>query len=128
MKSAYPIIMTPDKNLISVYVPDFDINTQGKDFADAINMARDAISLIGVDMEDDGKELPGPSDCSSIHPSDGGIVSLVDVDFSVYRRKMETKTIRKNCTLPSWLCYEAEEAGLNFSQVLQNALKQELQL
>ena len=56
------------------------------------------------------------------------LVTLVDVDFDEYRRKNEIKTVKKNCTLPSWLCYEAEKAHINFSQVLQNALKQELKI
>lgn len=37
-----------------------------------------------------------------------------------------TKTVRKNCTVPYWLCSEAEKAHINFSQVLQDALKKEL--
>ena len=59
---------------------------------------------------------------------EGEIVSLVDVDFLEYRRKNELRTVKKNCTLPGWLCYEAEKANINFSQVLQTALKQELHI
>lgn len=61
MKAAYPVVLTPGKECISVYVPDFNINTQGIDFANAIEMARDAISIIGIDLEDDGKKIPTPS-------------------------------------------------------------------
>ena len=46
MKSAYPIVMTQGKEFIVVFIPDFNINTQGKDVPDAIEMARDAIGLI----------------------------------------------------------------------------------
>ena len=51
MKNAYPIVMTKGKDHIVVFVPDFSINTQGKNYTDAIEMARDAIGLMGIDME-----------------------------------------------------------------------------
>lgn len=51
-----------------------------------------------------------------------GILTYVDVDFSEYRKKVDTKTVRRNVALPSWLNYEAEHAGINVSRVLQEAL------
>lgn len=128
MKNAYPIVLIPEKIGFTVYIPDFDMNTQGEDLADAIEMARDAIGLMGIDMEDDGKKLPTPTPTKNVKMKDGEIISLVDVDFSEYRRKNEMKVVKKNCTLPSWLCYEAEQANINFSQVLQAALKKELHI
>lgn len=128
MKKAYPIILTPDKSGFVVYIPDFEINTQGEDLTEAIEMARDAIGLVGIDMEDDKKPLPIPSSVNEISAAGNDIVSLVDVDFSEYRRKNELKVVKKNCTLPSWLCYEAEKANVNFSQILQSALKRELNI
>lgn len=129
MKNAYPIILSQGAHAIVVYVPDFDINTQGADFADAIEMARDAIGIIGIDMEDENEVLPTPSLISEIKTEkDGDIVTLVDVDFAEYRRKNDLRTVKKNCTLPSWLNFEAEKAGVNFSAVLQAALKRELHL
>lgn len=127
MKNAYPIVLTQGEKFIVVYVPDFDINTQGTDYADAIEMARDAIGIIGIDMEDDGEDLPAPSPVSSVD-SAGGIVTLVDVDFAAYRRKNDMRAVKKNCTIPSWLNFEAEKAGVNFSSVLQSALKRELKI
>lgn len=128
MKNSYPIVLTPDEKGYVVYIPDFEINTEGDDLTEAIEMARDAIGLMGIDMEDDKIELPKPSTLDSIKTEKGDIVSLVDVDFVDYRRKNEMRTVKKNCTLPSWLCYEAEKANVNFSQVLQSALKQELHI
>ena len=64
----------------------------------------------------------------SLHVDEGEIVSLVDVDFTEYRRKNEMKAVKKNCTIPSWLCYAAEKANINFSQALQEALKRELRI
>ena len=129
MKEAYPVILSQGKNFIVVYIPDFEINTQGKDIAQAMEMARDAIGIMGIDMEDDGESLPAPTPVSEIRiDSDSDIVTLVDVDFQEYRRKNDLRTVKKNCTIPSWLNYEAEKAGINFSALLTSALKSELQL
>ena len=128
MKATYPIIMTQGKEFIIVYIPDFDINTQGKTEADAMAMARDAIGIVGIDMEDDNEQLPLPTTLSAIKAKKSDTVTLVDVDFSEYRRKNDMRTVKKNCTIPSWLSYEAEKAGINFSATLQTALKQELHI
>lgn len=128
MKKAYPIILTPDDVGFTVFVPDFDINTQGDSLAEAIEMAKDAIGLMGIDMEDDKKVIPEASSFNAITHEENEIVTLVVVDFAEYRRKNEMKVVKKNCTLPSWLCYEAEKANINFSQVLQAGLKRELNI
>ena len=129
MKQAYPIILTQGEKFIVVDIPDFGIGTQGTDIADALAMARDAIGLVGIDMEDDGEALPAPSELATVAAAhQGNIVTLVDVDFAEYRRKSDLRSVKKNCTIPSWLNVEAEKAGINFSAVLQNALKQELRI
>lgn len=110
------------------YVPDMDINTQGDDFAEAIEMARDAIGIMGIDMEDEQKPLPLPSDPAVLSCGENEIISMVDIDFTAYRRANERRTVRRNVSLPSWLNVEAEKAGLNVSAVLQAALKQELHI
>lgn len=51
-------------------------------------MARDAIGLTGIDMQDDGEELPEASTIVAVQataPADA-VVSLVEVDFAEYRR------------------------------------------
>ena len=130
MKNAYPIIMTQGKEFIVVFIPDFNINTQGKDIPDAIEMARDAIGLMGIDMQDDGEALPEATSLAQAQDAApaGALVSLVDVDFDEYRRKNDLRVVRKNCTIPSWLNWEAEKAGVNFSAILQNALCHELHI
>ena len=128
MKNAYPIVMTQGEKFIVVFIPDFNINTQGEDVPDAIEMARDAIGLMGIDMQDDGEALPEASSLASVQAGapEGALVSLVDVDFAEYRRQNDMRAVKKNCTIPSWLNFEAERAGVNFSAVLQAALKKTL--
>lgn len=129
MKKTYPILLIHDAPGFVVYVPDFDINTEGKDLSEAIEMARDAISVVGNVMEDQNQALPEPSDINSIKKeSESDIVTLVDVDFDEYRRKNDMRSVRRNVTLPSWLNFEAERSGINVSAVLQKALKKELHI
>ncbi len=128
MKNAYPIVLTKTDNGFLVYIPDFDINTEGVDMPDAMEMARDAIGIMGIDMEDDKKSLPAPTEPKNIALNDGELLTLVDVDFTEYRRKNDMRSVKKNCTVPSWLCYEAEKANINFSAVLQAGLKNALRI
>ena len=129
MKKAYPVILSRGEKFIVAYVPDFEINTQGTDIADAIEMARDAIGVVGIDMEDDGESLPEPTAVSEVRTdSAADIVTLVDVDFVEYRRKSDMRAVKKNCTIPSWLNFESEKAGVNFSAILTAALKSELKI
>ena len=129
MKNAYPVILTQGKEFIVVYVPDFNINTQGKDIADAIEMARDAIGFMGIDMEDENETLPTPTAISEVKTASAAdVATLVDVDFGEYRRKSDMRAVKKNCTIPSWLNFEVEKAGVNFSAILTAALKNELKL
>ena len=118
---ACPIVLSKEADGYFVSIPDFGIETQGKDIADAIYMARDAIGLMGIDMQDDGKELPDPSEEVEVdNPKD--IVTFVDVDFDEYRKKVDNKAVKKNCTIPYWLNVEAEKAGINYSKLLQEAI------
>lgn len=130
MKNSYPVFLTPEKQGFTVFIPDFNINTQGNDLTEAIEMARDAIGLMGIDMQDDGLALPEASNLADIQAETpfGGILSLVDVDFGEYRKKNDMRAVKKNCTIPSWLNFKAEQAGVNFSAVLQAALKRELHI
>lgn len=140
MKQVYPtfIVNTDDgsKRSFLVCVPDMEIFTEGDTFADAIEMARDAIGMTGISMEDNKEELPVPSDQKTAIEKvkqdtedidfSKGILTFVDIDFSEYRKKVDTKTVRRNVALPSWLNYEAEHVGINVSRVLQEALMKTL--
>lgn len=127
LKKVYPIVLTSVDSGYVVYVPDLEINTQGKDLADAIFMARDAIGLWGITQEDLGHTIPEPS-TTLPKVLENEISTLVDIDFAAYRRARDNRTVRKNLTIPSWLNVEAEKAGINFSQVLQEALKERLDI
>mgnify|MGYP004592475761 CR=1 FL=1 len=129
MKNVYPVFFTKTNDGILIEVPDFNILTEGKDMNDAMEMARDAIELKCVSMEDDKEIIPNPTNINELDPSKGTfseegetIVSFVDIDSAIYRKKIDTKTVRRNVALPSWLNYEADQAGVNVSRILQEAL------
>ena len=120
-KGAYPIILRPTDNGYYVDIPDFDVGTQGQTIAEAMEMARDVIGLMGIDFEDDNKELPIPYS-KSFEAEKEDIVTLVDINFSEYRKKVDNRAVKKNCTIPYWLSVEAERAGVNYSRLLQDAI------
>ncbi len=110
MKAAYPTILTRDKDIVLVEVPDLGILTEGKSVVDAIYMARNAIGLAGVTLQDKKQEIPKSSALEDIDIASGtfadvggGILTLVDIDFNAYRRKLDMQMMRRNITLPEWL-------------------------
>ncbi|MCI6255933.1 MAG: type II toxin-antitoxin system HicB family antitoxin [Clostridiales bacterium] len=126
MKDTYPILIVPaSEGGYIVRVPALDIETQGETVTECMEMARDAIGLWGITQEDLGNPIPKGSSKPAKHALDE-IATLVDVDFSAYRRAHDMRTIRKNVTIPSYLNDLAEQAGVNFSQILQEGLKRRL--
>lgn len=101
--------------------------------ADAIDMARDAIGLKGITLEDNRDTIPEPSEMESIDLKQGAFftdgksyISLVDIDFAIYRAQNDNKMVRRNVTIPSWLNTEADRMKINVSKVLQEALSEKV--
>lgn len=95
LKKAYPVIFTQVDDVVLVEVPDLEILTEGKDMPDAIEMARDAIGITVISMDDYRTEIPKPSALNGVDASKGtfvnegeSFISFVDVDFDIYRRKL----------------------------------------
>lgn len=125
MVKVYPVILTPSELGYVVTVPDLDINTQGKDLGEAIYMARDVIGLWGISEQDDGRDIPEPSTVEPEHETNE-LVSWVDIDFAKYRKANDMTTMRINVSVPKYLKVLGDEAGINFSQELQERLKERL--
>jgi predicted RNase H-like HicB family nuclease len=127
MKYVYPVIFTQENNSYNVAVPDLPgCFTCGKDLVDAIEMARDAMAMWLCDAEDKGESIPLFSNANNIECEPGSFINFVDVDTTEYRRENDNRAIKKTLTIPNWLNSKAEKAGVNFSQTLQKALKQQL--
>ncbi len=126
MKYVYPAIFEPENGKYYVSVPDLSgCNTVGDDLQDAIEMARDAISMWLCIAEDKKENIPVPSENLKCEK---GFVSFVDADTTLYRKMTENRAVKKTLTIPSWLNAQAELAGVNFSQILQEALTEKLHI
>lgn len=129
MKKMYPVIFTQTSDAVLVEVPDLEILTQGTNIENALDMARDAISITIVSMEDNNESIPAPTNIRDIDitqttfANEGeSFSSIVDVNIAEYRKRIDTRPVRRNVSLPCWLNHEADLAGINVSRVLQEAL------
>ena len=128
MKVIYPIVITkPDDSTTPYFVsiPDIDGLTQGTTIDDSIEMARDFIGLKVMDLQDSNKLVPA-SNYTIPKSNKNDVVTLVDVDIDSYRKKHDTKLIKKTLTIPNYLNVLGKEKGVNFSEVLTDALKSKL--
>lgn len=127
MLTVYPAVFTKEEIGYSVSFPDLDgCFTEGDTLEEAVEMAQEALGLYLISQEERNIPIPKASDSTAIKHSDGEIISLVSTPMERYRRK--NKAVKKTLTIPQWLNDEAESRHINFSSVLQNALKRELNL
>lgn len=129
-KYLFPAVFTKEDNgQYSVNFPDVpQCYTCGDDLQDAFDAAQDVLCMRLYDMEEARASIPSPSPVQAIARGADDTVSLVGCDTIEYRRINDNKAVKKTLTIPSWLNTMAEREGVNFSAVLQNALKNELHL
>lgn len=127
-KYVYPAIFTPEDNgMYSVVFPGLEsCYTQGENLTDAYEMAEDVLCLCLYNLEQANKEIPVQLDVKDIQHDVNSFVSLVSADTIEYRRFYDNKAVKKTLTIPSWLNDMAEKQDINFSYVLQTALKEKL--
>lgn len=130
MKYLFPAIFTPEKkDMYSVRFPDIEgCYTCGDSLSDAVNMAEDVLCLMLYDMENSNIDIPEPSNMNDIKHDSNEFVSLIKCDTEFYRKFYKNKVIKKTLTIPEWMNIAGTERGLNFSQVLQEALREKLGL
>lgn len=129
MKDIYSFlsIFTYDEDGISIEFPDLPGCLSCSDTQnDAINMAKEALALHLYGMESDNEEIPVPSSLSDLNIDKNQVPVLIDVYMPLYRTAIENQSVKKTLTIPLWLNKLAEEKKINFSQVLQIALKDQL--
>ena len=127
MKYLYPAIFTKEEDGIIVSFPDVDgAFTDGATMAEAYENAEDVLNLMLMSYEDDREPILPPTDLDKLEIPAHSIAALVAADTDAYRRKVDTKAIHKNVSIPSWLNTLAIKRNVNFSNVLQNALMKEL--
>lgn len=101
--------------------------TQGDNMSEAYEMAIDAL---GLALEDRIKEnnIPVPTEVDAILPEKDAYIVIIEFDLLEYKRRHNSKAVKKTLSIPQWLNEEATARGINFSQVLQDGLKAHLGL
>ena len=130
MNYIYPAIFYPENDgRYSVIFPDLnDLATYGNNLADAFAMAQEACGQYLFTSLRDGDPLPAASDISNVEKDDNAaFVNLVCVNLDEYARAYDDKAVKKTLTIPAWLNSACENAGINYSKVLRDALIAKLQ-
>lgn len=129
-KYIYPAVFTPEENgAFSVAFPDIGgCFTSGDDLQDAFDMASDALALMLYHFEQEKMDIPVASDLKKIKTGKDEFVSLVSCDTIEYQKMNNNKAVKKTLTVKEWINEAAMKKNINFSQVLEKALLQELSL
>ncbi len=122
-KLFYPAIFhTAEEGGFWVSFPDLpECLTEGDDMQQAYEMAVEALGLTLVGRKDERIEIPKPTQVDKVDTEDGTLV-IVEFDMLEYQKKHNSRAVKKTLSIPEWLNEEATARGVNFSQVLQEAL------
>ena len=125
----FPAVFTYEADQeIAVVFPDLDVATSGTDDNDALLSARELLGCVLYGMEEDGEEIPAPRPLSDVLITENERAVLVDVYMPSIRMAKVNRSVNRTVTLPAWLNAAALERNINFSQVLQDALKSQMHL
>lgn len=123
----YPAVFTYEEGQeIAVFFPDLDVATSGENEDDALLSARELLGVVLSGLEEDGEVIPKASSLRDVVVEENEKVVLIDVFMPSYRMASVNRSVNRTVTLPAWLNAAALEVNLNFSQVLQEALKEKL--
>lgn len=124
----YPAVFESEKDGgFSIFFPDLEgCYTCGDTIADGMNMANDALALMLYRFEKEGRDIPAPTPIESVRHKKNAFVTYIACDTLVYRKRHNNKAVKKTLSIPEWMDEAATAAGLNFSQTLQDALKEKL--
>ena len=128
----FPAVLTFEEGYeIAVTFPDLPgCATSGETEKEALDMAKEALSLHLFGMEKDEDEIPSPSSFKDVKKNlePNECVVFIEVFMPAIRMTQENKSVNRTVTLPAWLNARALECGVNFSAVLQDALKNQLNI
>ncbi len=116
----YPAIFTYEDDQYWVEFVDLKgCFSDGKTLAEAMENAKEAMGLFLEDLEEYPKCT---TDIKKIKLEDNQIISFVTINLEEHRKKYENKSVKKTLSIPAWLNTMAEKENINFSQLLQKAL------
>jgi len=137
MLSAYPACFFKEENGYSVIFPDLNyLATCGETLEMALSMAVDCLAGYLYRLKRDSEAAPAPSPINELDASivakeleitsEESFVTMITVNVAEYAKTHFEKSVKKTLTIPAWLNQAALEQNINFSQVLQEALKSKL--
>ena len=136
-KYRYPAALGYDELTKKYYVlwPDLPgCTTTGETEDEALENAREAMSLHLWGLEEDGDKIPAPTPLQKINleefTKEGNkvVAVLIEIWMPSFRERMATKAVNRTVTLPGWLDNQAKRASLNYSQILQDGIMERLKI
>ena len=129
-KYTYPAVFEKEQDGgYSIYFPDIiGCYSQAENMADGIENASDALCLMLYELEKQGESIPSPSNIKTIATNEDDIATLIACDTRFYKNYFEGKSVKINATIPLWLKEAGEKRNINFSQILQNGVKEYLNI
>ena len=128
-KLFYPALFhKADEGGFWVSFPDIpECLTQGDDMTQAYEMAVDALGLALTSREKEHQPVPTVSDPTTITPEPDSFLVVIEFDMLAYKKRTNSRAVKKTLSIPEWLNEAAIDMDLNFSQVLQEALLAKIQ-
>lgn len=125
-KFFYPCVITEEEGIYYINFPDFKACfTDGETMEEALDNAKAVLTAVLIEMTKYNEELPKPSRPKA---DESNWVVVIDVVKNYVLSKVNNQSVKKTLTIPKWLNDLALEQNINFSQVLQEALKDKLQI
>lgn len=126
---SFPAFFYYDEDGISIEFPDLPgCLPCATTSAEAFHNAKEALGLHLFGMEQDHEPIPSPTPIDKLHPEANGVIAMLEVFMPAVRDRINNKVVKKTLTIPAWLNRAAEAEGVNFSQLLQDSLKDYLQI
>lgn len=131
MNLTYPVIITYEDNVFYIGFPDFEkefYNTYGDTFEEAVEMGKEYLVLLLEELENEKKEFPAPSKIKKVKEllEDNQELVYISLNYEYEKSLVKIAYVKKTLTIPSYLDILAKNKNINFSQVLQEALKEKL--
>lgn len=131
MKESYEFVAILDyeEDGINISFPDLPgVFSSASSTKEAIQNANEVLGLVLYDMEENKKPIPEPTSLHDIQCKKNEKTILVSVWMPLVRNELDEQAVKKTLTIPQWLNKLAEEQNVNFSKILQTALKEYLKI
>ncbi|MDR2879381.1 MAG: type II toxin-antitoxin system HicB family antitoxin [Fusobacteriales bacterium] len=123
----FPAIFEAEGAYYNISFPDLkNALTFGKGMEEALYMAKEMLGIYLYSLEVDNVDIPEPTFPGKIKVNEDGFVQLIEVYMPPIRDEQENRHIRKNVSISKWVNDLAIKNKINFSAVLEAALKEKL--